>query len=49
MMPFLIAAAIILLYLLNSIKILKEYERAVVFRLGRVRHEIGRASCRERV
>ena len=39
MMPFLIAAAIILLYLLNSIKILKEYERAVVFRLGRVRHD----------
>jgi regulator of protease activity HflC (stomatin/prohibitin superfamily) len=36
---FLIAAAIILLYLLNSIKILKEYERAVVFRLGRVRHD----------
>jgi regulator of protease activity HflC (stomatin/prohibitin superfamily) len=39
MMPYLIAAAIILLYLLNSIKILKEYERAVVFRLGRVRHD----------
>ena len=38
-MPYLIAVAIILLYLLNSIKILKEYERAVVFRLGRVRHD----------
>jgi regulator of protease activity HflC (stomatin/prohibitin superfamily) len=38
-MPFLIAVAIILLYILNSIKILKEYERAVVFRLGRVRHD----------
>jgi len=38
-MPFLIALAVILLYLLNSIKILKEYERAVVFRLGHVRHD----------
>ena len=37
-MPFLIAIAVILLYILNSIKILKEYERAVVFRLGHVRH-----------
>ncbi len=34
--PLLIAAVIVVLYLLNSIKILKEYERAVVFRLGRV-------------
>ncbi|MCI4445465.1 MAG: slipin family protein [Candidatus Aminicenantes bacterium] len=31
-----IVGAIILLYLLNSIKILKEYERGVIFRLGRV-------------
>jgi len=31
-----IVAAIIILYLLNCIKILKEYERGVIFRLGRV-------------
>jgi len=31
----LIFAAIIVLYLLNSIKILREYERGVIFRLGR--------------
>src|ERR1700744_3518915 len=35
--PLLLAIAIVLLYLVNSIKILKEYERAVVFRLGRIR------------
>jgi regulator of protease activity HflC (stomatin/prohibitin superfamily) len=35
--PALFAIAIILLYLANSIKILKEYERGVIFRLGRVR------------
>jgi regulator of protease activity HflC (stomatin/prohibitin superfamily) len=35
--PVLIAFAIVALYIINSIKILKEYERAVVFRLGRVR------------
>jgi regulator of protease activity HflC (stomatin/prohibitin superfamily) len=35
--PVLLAIAIIALYIINSIKILKEYERAVVFRLGRVR------------
>ena len=34
--PTLILVAIIALYLLNSIKILREYERAVIFRLGRV-------------
>ena len=33
--PFLILVAIVVLYLLNSIKILREYERAVIFRLGR--------------
>lgn len=33
--PVLIFVAIILLYLFNSIKILREYERAVIFRLGR--------------
>ncbi len=32
----LIPVVIIVLYLLNSIKILKEYERGVIFRLGRV-------------
>src|ERR1700712_1016631 len=35
--PVLFVIAIIVLYLLNSINILKEYERGVVFRLGRVR------------
>jgi regulator of protease activity HflC (stomatin/prohibitin superfamily) len=35
--PLVLPIAIIILYLLNSIKILKEYERGVVFRLGRVR------------
>ena len=33
--PALILIAILVLYLLNSIKILREYERAVIFRLGR--------------
>ncbi len=33
--PTLILIAIIVLYLINSIKILREYERAVIFRLGR--------------
>ena len=33
--PILIAVAIIVLYLINSIKILRDYERAVIFRLGR--------------
>jgi regulator of protease activity HflC (stomatin/prohibitin superfamily) len=36
-LPVLILIAILVLYILNSIKILKEYERAVVFSLGRVR------------
>jgi regulator of protease activity HflC (stomatin/prohibitin superfamily) len=35
MIPILIFAAIVVLYLLNSIKILREYERGVIFRLGR--------------
>jgi regulator of protease activity HflC (stomatin/prohibitin superfamily) len=35
-LPVLIPVAIVVLYLLNSIKILREYERAVIFRLGRV-------------
>jgi regulator of protease activity HflC (stomatin/prohibitin superfamily) len=34
--PFLVFLAIVVLYLLNCIKIFREYERAVVFRLGRV-------------
>jgi regulator of protease activity HflC (stomatin/prohibitin superfamily) len=36
-MPLLIVVAVIVLYVLNSINILKEYERGVIFRLGRVR------------
>ena len=35
-LPVLIPVAIVVLYLLNSIKILREYARAVIFRLGRV-------------
>ncbi len=35
--PALILIVILVLYIINSIKILKEYERAVVFRLGRIR------------
>src|SRR6476646_172752 len=38
-MPFsfgFIALAIVLLYILSSIKILAEYERGVIFRLGRL-------------
>jgi regulator of protease activity HflC (stomatin/prohibitin superfamily) len=34
--PGLIVVAVIFLYLVNSIKILREYERGVIFRLGRV-------------
>jgi regulator of protease activity HflC (stomatin/prohibitin superfamily) len=34
-LPVLIFVAIVVLYVLNSIKILREYERAVIFRLGR--------------
>src|SRR5215467_3221710 len=33
--PVLVLIAIVVLYILNSIKILREYERAVIFRLGR--------------
>jgi regulator of protease activity HflC (stomatin/prohibitin superfamily) len=33
--PLLVILAILVLYLLNSIKILRDYERAVIFRLGR--------------
>src|ERR1700689_4325964 len=34
--PTLVIIVIVILYLLNSIKILREYERGVIFRLGRV-------------
>ena len=56
--PFLIILVVLAFYLIGSIKILNEYERAVIFRLGKllpapkgpgVVLEIGRASCRERV
>jgi len=36
--PILVAIVFIALYLISSIKILNEYERAVVFRLGRLIH-----------
>jgi len=35
-MPLFIIVGIIVIYILNSIKILREYERGVIFRLGRV-------------
>ena len=35
-LPVLIVIGIVVLYLMNSIKILREYERGVIFRLGRV-------------
>jgi regulator of protease activity HflC (stomatin/prohibitin superfamily) len=35
----LVIVAVIILYLLSSIKILREYERGVIFRLGRVLHD----------
>ncbi len=34
--PIAIVIALVVMYLLNSIKILREYERGVIFRLGRV-------------
>ena len=34
-LPLLVLVLIVALYLLNSIKILRDYERAVIFRLGR--------------
>ena len=37
--PVVIFAVIVLLYLISSVKILKEYERGVIFRLGRVREQ----------
>jgi regulator of protease activity HflC (stomatin/prohibitin superfamily) len=35
-MPLLLVIVVVVLYLLSSIKILKEYERGVIFRLGRL-------------
>jgi regulator of protease activity HflC (stomatin/prohibitin superfamily) len=35
----LLVVAVVILYLLSSIKILREYERGVIFRLGRVLHD----------
>src|SRR6202045_4900275 len=35
-LPVLVVIVIVVLYIFNSIKILKEYERGVVFRLGRL-------------
>src|ERR1700755_1532501 len=35
-LPLLFAIVIVVLYLINSIKILKEYERVLLFRLGHV-------------
>ncbi|MFZ0302476.1 MAG: slipin family protein [Terracidiphilus sp.] len=37
--PLLVFCAIVILYLINCIKILREYERAVIFTLGRLRPE----------
>src|ERR1700750_1252106 len=34
--PFLVVVVIVVIYIINSIKILREYERAVIFRLGRL-------------
>jgi regulator of protease activity HflC (stomatin/prohibitin superfamily) len=36
-LPLLFAIAIVVLYLINALNILKEYERGVIFRLGRVK------------
>ena len=36
MLPLVVVIAVVVIYLLNSIKILREYERGVIFRLGRV-------------
>jgi regulator of protease activity HflC (stomatin/prohibitin superfamily) len=36
-MPFLVVVVLVVMFLASAIKILNEYERAVVFRLGRIR------------
>jgi regulator of protease activity HflC (stomatin/prohibitin superfamily) len=38
-LPILVVVVIVVLYFINSVKILKEYERGVIFRLGRMRSE----------
>lgn len=35
-MPVLVVVLVVLIYLMSSIKILAEYERGVIFRLGRL-------------
>ena len=48
-LPFLPLALLILgFYLISSIKILREYERGVVFRLGRILPGFGRLCGRTR-
>ena len=39
--PVLIVVVVVAFYLLSSIKVLNEYERAVVFRLGKLLSELG--------
>ncbi|MFZ1947194.1 MAG: SPFH domain-containing protein, partial [bacterium] len=36
MMPFIVVAFVVLFILANSIRVMREYERAVIFRLGRL-------------
>lgn len=36
-MPFVVIIALVVMFLFSAIKILNEYERAVIFRLGRIR------------
>jgi len=36
MNPFFVIAGIVIVYIINSVKILNEYERGVIFRLGRL-------------
>ena len=36
-LPLLFAVVIVVLYVINALNILKEYERGVIFRLGRVK------------
>ncbi len=43
--PVLILVIIVVLYLISSIKILAEYERGVIFRLGRVLGSAERSWC----
>ncbi len=44
--PMLVFLVLLVLYVISSIQILNEYERAVVFRLGKLLpHRRGLASC----